>query len=262
MVDFDNYCIDRKSPTQPELLMYMEEVNGCCPICGKPLTLEKNGRAKKLCEIAHVFPNRPTEYEKSVLKDVRLAGDNSESTLNKIALCKDCHDEYDELKTVDSYNNMFELKARLRLELDSKKMMANFSMEDELGAIVLRLAHLTPEDFKLLTKLEMNALTVDQKVEDDFVLLRNKIEQDVVQYYLFIRSKFKELGDDALSFDTIAYNVKLAYCKLRDKKLNKPQIYDQMVMWFENQTHCRKEACEKMVAFFIQNCEIYEKLSE
>lgn len=262
MVDFETYCIDRKDPTKAELLMYMEEVNGCCPICGNPLTIEKKGRAKKLCEIAHVFPNSPTDYEKKVLKDVRIAGDNSESTLNKIALCKDCHDEYDDLKTVDSYNSMFDLKARLRLELDAKKVMANFSLEEELGAIVFKLAHFTSEDFKSLAMLEMNALTVDQKVEDDYFLLRKKIEQDAVQYYLYIRNRFKYLGDEALSFDTIAYNVKHAYCTLRDRKLDKAQIYDQMVQWFENKTHCRKEACEKMVAFFVQDCEIYEKLPQ
>lgn len=260
MVDFDKYCIARRKPTATEVLLYMEEVNSCCPICGKPLVLEKKGRTKKLCEIAHVFPNSPTDYEKNILKEVRVAGENSESPLNKIALCKDCHDEYDELKTVESYDRMYDLKERLRAELDAKKGIVNYNIEDELVTIISVLGKLTSDDYKTMQKLELKALTINQKIEDDYFLLKNKIEQDTLQFFLFIQNKFKCLGEEAASFDTIAYNVKHAYCSLRDKKLDKGQIYDQMVAWFQNKTHCRRESCEKMVAFFVQDCEIYEEL--
>ena len=41
---------------------------------------------KKLYEIAHIFPNKPTEEEKKILADVEVLGDDSECFENKIAL--------------------------------------------------------------------------------------------------------------------------------------------------------------------------------
>ena len=45
-VDFADYCIDRKDPTENQLKILLEEVHGLCPIseCGKSLVNIKNGR--------------------------------------------------------------------------------------------------------------------------------------------------------------------------------------------------------------------------
>lgn len=108
-INVATYCIERKNPKGNESLRYVLEVENCCPKCGKAI-MNFSADKKKLYEIAHIFPNRPTEEEKKILADVEVLGDDSECFENKIALCRDCHKEYDEHKTVEKYYDMLNLK--------------------------------------------------------------------------------------------------------------------------------------------------------
>lgn len=88
----DPYLKERKSPTAVDQQLYLKEVSFVCPLCGKILRHRKQKKANKLYEIAHIFPNSPTEEQYEQLSGLPRLGDNSESFENKIALCKDCHD--------------------------------------------------------------------------------------------------------------------------------------------------------------------------
>lgn len=69
-----------------------------------------------------MFPNSPTPVEKTILQNVRIAGTNSEDPLNKIALCHDCHKYYDDNKSVELYDEMFDLKATKHKALEAKNL--------------------------------------------------------------------------------------------------------------------------------------------
>lgn len=262
MVNFDTYCIDRRNPTQSEYYLYLEEVDSCCPKCGAPFSITKAGKYAKGCEIAHVFPNSPTPAEKVMLKDVRTAGVNSEDPLNKIALCHICHKFYDDNKSVELYNEMFDLKAAKHRALEAKKLIADKNIESEISKIINRLGIISDSEIGELEKLEYNALKVSEKIEDKYMLMRRRIENEVLLYFTFIRQEFSNLPYGSFSFDTMASNIRHAYCILRDKGLDKKEIYKQMTNWFERKTGCDVEACQIMVSFFVQDCEIYEELSK
>lgn len=260
MVDFDTYCIARKNPTSSELFLYLEEVDSCCPKCGIPFSRTKDGKFVKGYEIAHVFPNSPTPAEKIMLQNVCIAGINSEDPLNKIALCHDCHKYYDDNKSVELYNEMFDLKATKHKALEAKKLISNNNIESELTQIISKLASLSDLEINGLEKLEYKALKVSDKIEDTYILMRRRIESEVLQYFTFIRQEFANLPLGSFSFDTMATNVRHAYCTMRDQGLDKAEIYKQMTKWFERKTSCDVEACRIMVSFFVQDCEIYEEL--
>ena len=104
IIKSDKYLIDRKDPTDAEVRLYLKEVDFHCPLCGKPLqskTQKKQGLKK--CEIAHIYPNSPTYTQYIELDGLERLGENSESLENKIALCKDCHDEQDYHTTKEDY---------------------------------------------------------------------------------------------------------------------------------------------------------------
>lgn len=262
MVDFDTYCIDRKNPIPSELFLYLEEVDSCCPKCGTPFAITKGGKFVKGYEIAHVFPNSPTPAEKIMLQNVCVAGINSEDPLNKIALCHDCHKYYDDNKSVNLYNEMFDLKATKHKALEAKKLILNKNIESELTIIIRKLASLSDLEIDRLEKLEYKSLKISDKIEEEYKLMRRRIECEVLQYFTFIKQEFANQPIGSFSFDTMASNVRHAYCTLRDKGLDKAEIYKQMTNWFERKTSCDAEACRIMVSFFIQDCEIYEKLSQ
>ena len=259
-VSFDDYCKPRKNPDENEWMLFMEEVNSQCPKCGKKFLYVTEKSIMKGAEIAHIFPNSPTPKEKIILKDVEVDGDNSEAFENKIALCKDCHDNYDSNKTVASYNDMLDLKRRLHLDLLAKKMMSGENIEDELSSVVRSLSSATAKELEDWDQLSYSSLKVSQKV--DIPLLCKRIEGDVTSFYPYCRQKFREIDSSGSQFEIICMTVRRGYLKLRKQGLGKEEIFEQLANWLVSKTHASKNACEIIVSFFVQNCDVYDEISK
>lgn len=90
-IEADGYCKPREEIKEFDNRLYLQEVGARCPLCGKLLIDRRQKKKVKLFEIAHIYPNRPTEEQYRTLQGLPRLGDNSESYDNKIALCRDCH---------------------------------------------------------------------------------------------------------------------------------------------------------------------------
>lgn len=86
-ISFEDYKRDRRELTDNEQKMLLEEVGGLCPIkgCAVSLVNEKNGKYYKEYDIAHIFPQSPTDMEIIILANVEVDGECSESLDNKIS---------------------------------------------------------------------------------------------------------------------------------------------------------------------------------
>lgn len=259
-VTFEEYCKERRDPLPNEWSLYFEEVNTQCPICGRKFLYPTATSLMKGAEIAHIFPHSPTKQEKDILKDVEVDGDDSEAFENKIALCKNCHDEYDAKKTLETYNEMLDLKRRLHSELMAKKMLSDENIEDELTEVVQGLAGASQDDLEKIGEMSYSSLKVSQKV--DILHLRKRIENDVTSYYPFCKQKFKEKDPTGDGFNVICLSVKKSYKKLKKEGLEKEAIFEQMTNWLVSKTHASYNACAIMVSFFVQNCDIYDEISK
>lgn len=71
MIASDSYLKPRKDPTQAQLRLYLREVNYHCPLCGKELQSRKQQKSNSLFEVAHIYPNSPTDEQYSL--DVEYA---------------------------------------------------------------------------------------------------------------------------------------------------------------------------------------------
>ena len=64
----DPYLQPRKSITKTVEQDHLLEVEGLCPLCGKNLLIGKTNGKSKLFEIAHIYPNSPTQHQVEELK--------------------------------------------------------------------------------------------------------------------------------------------------------------------------------------------------
>ena len=103
---------------------------------------------------------------------------------------------------------MFDLKATKHKALEVKKLISNKNIESELTQIINKLASLSDLEIEGLEKLEYKALKVSEKIEDTYILLRRRIESEVLQYFTFIRKEFVNLPLGSFCFDTMASNVR------------------------------------------------------
>lgn len=258
-VDIDNYCKDRQKPSDKENLRYLLEVGNECPMCGKVIT-NFSADKHKLYEVAHIFPNRPTEKEKRILANVEVLGENSECFDNKIVLCRDCHKEYDEHKTIEKYNTMLNLKKKLLQNSKAQTALSHNVVEKELLDVVQQISSLsTASDLKSeMEPLSYTVMNVKEKIPSN-KFLRNEVENLVSNYFIYLKDLFKSL--DEISFETIASSFRHSYWQAKKENLDQEEIFESLVNWVKSKTRCSSTIARILVSYFIQSCDVYGKIS-
>ena len=257
----DPYLKERKSPTAVDQQLYLKEVSFVCPLCGKILRHRKQKKANKLYEIAHIFPNSPTEEQYEQLSGLPRLGDNSESFENKIALCKDCHDQQDYHTTQADYLKLLDIKQHLLKLTDLHEAMLTMGLEQEIADVVKRVCSLHEDE---IGSLNYTPVILTKKFAANELLLKNRIKMNVTNYYPYIRDCFKELeGINNFRLTALSLQIKSCFIKMEGISDNKSDIFDQLVDWVMSKTlSTSRDACEAVVSFFVQNCEVFHEITE
>lgn len=257
----DAYCIDRKKPTSAQELIYLGEVQDRCPKCGKPLVRQGTRRPNKDFEIAHIFPCNPTPDDMAVLEGVELYGQNSETMDNKIALCHDCHEDYDNNKTKEKYEYFLNLKKRLSASYQVQMNVAQFNIEQELKDVISRLSSFTSKDIPD-THLDFNAKTISEKIDETkHFSLKDSIEHDVRTYFVFIQKEIEYYCKQSnADIEMVALAFKGSYLKCKQKSLGVEETFSTLTSWVKTKVGCSETVAHILVSYFVQNCEVYEKL--
>ena len=117
-----------------------------------------------------------------------------------------------------------------------------------------------------LTELRMDALKVRQKIAPTNKLLIDSVTDDVTHYYSFIEGLFADIdGKESGTFDRIASEVRLAYQKIKSEGLSQDAVFEYMTDWLKENLpieHRNDMAISAVISFFVQNCEVFDEISE
>lgn len=256
-----DFCKPRAHIGDTEGLIYLEEIDYLCPICGKHLYRRGELKLNKDYQIAHIFPNRPAESDFRQLDGVELFGECSESYENKIATCKDCHWDFDQNKTKAKYYDLLNKKKSKMANRIVKIEASHLVIEQELLDTIQKVAQFTPEDFKDLS-LSYDALQVSQKIDDKDLLLRNEIEFNVRMYFTpiddFLRNMCRTTNSD---IELAASSVRQTYLKCKKYGMDKSKTFEALSQWLISKTSCDSNIARIIISYFVQHCEVYDKLS-
>ncbi|WP_391117739.1 ABC-three component system protein [Psychrobacillus sp. L3] len=259
----DPYLVDRISITKNMDHAYLLEVGGLCPLCGKNLLAAKGNSKSKLYQIAHIYPNSPLPNEIKELVGLERLGINCEDFKNKIALCKDCHGIYDDGKTKDEYLNLVKIKKKLLNLANARVVASHQDLEEEIILVINALSYVNMRTLEKM-KLEYSALKISDKIDDSYMILINKIESYVCTYFNFIKETFRNLEESGqINFNIIASQIKTSFLKCEKELSNKGDIFNSMVNWMHSQLdNSSFEACEVVVSYFVQNCEVFREITK
>lgn len=263
MAEVDSYLQPRISITENMDLKYIQEVGGFCPLCGKQLLVKKGSKINKQYQIAHIYPNSPNKHQKVELANLERLGTICEDFENKIALCKDCHGYYDDNTTKEEYLKILNIKKELLEKNAIQDKLSSEEIENELLQIMEHLSNITDQEIEEVS-LKYRGVKVSNKIESQYCLLRRKVEFNVCTYYGFIKENMKILSEQKrVNFDLIASEIKTAYLKAANGTEDKVIIFNSMVSWIESKfTGISKDSCEAVISFFIQNCEVFDEVSQ
>ena len=262
ILDSDPYHKNRKSPTDAEIRLFLREVDYHCPLCGKELQSRKQKKqTQKLFEIAHIYPNRPTSEQYTALNGLERLGDNSESFENKIALCKDCHSTQDYHTTPTEYLLLLQIKKRHLTETALDDTTKTLGLEKEIEYVIKKIPLLTEDE---IAELRYNPVLIANKFTHEEVLLKTKVLGYVCNFYLIIRDYFREIdGKNGFHLQVLSGQIRGCFIKMDAISNEKAMIFDHLVKWIKNKTQSQStEACEAVVSFFVQNCEVFNEISQ
>ena len=235
-----------------EIEKLLAEVSHVCPKCGCRLLLDKNGKQVSNYHLAHIYPHSPKEEQKTVLVNIPMPS-NVESPENLIPLCKKCHELYDNFTTRKEYIDLYFQKQELIGRYEAEAELSENNIDADLLKVLKELETIQSDEF---ADLNMDPVHIENKIPPG--TLRNKVKALAAQYYKYLKSQFQNMEESRFAkFDKIATQVKLAYLSAESKELLQEYVFDAIVGWMMNKTLARRAVCEVVVAFFVQNCEVF-----
>lgn len=261
ILNSDPYHVSRKKPTEAEQRLLLREVDFHCPLCGKDIhpRTQRKGNHKQY-EIAHIYPNRPSIGQYTVLHGLERLGISSEDSDNKIVVCLQCHSEQDDHTTKEDYVKLLNIKKKLINQNALEDAIRDITLEKELDIIVEQICNAS---FAEQINLNMQPVKVADKFDKSDSLLLSKVSGYIIQHYTFLRDLFRERdGKNGFVFSALCCEIKTAFVKMATISNDKEMIFNQLVSFIQNKTKSMNQtACEVVAAFFVQNCEVFYEIS-
>jgi len=237
------------------------EANGKCPLCRtKPLVKTERGNSLTQYKVVNILPVAPTEADYTIYEELLDSPIDRNSLENKITLCLECANSYITLPTKEQCKNLMEMKDKLQRNFGASQIADDMHLETGIEEVLRGISD-TPKDM-IIEKLEYSALKIEKKIYDAALLA--KAEGLALRYYQHIKGMFSLLEREKdLDFDDIAGSVKATYKRLKKQNLTQEEIFTHLTEWFlgKSQTDNRT-ACEVVVAFFVQNCEVFDEITK
>jgi len=256
---------DNRNPNIPVSetdIPFLAEVNYKCPICQRPLVEALKNTQIRRYGIVHIYPDSIKELDSqfSTVKKPK----NINISENKIALCIDHADAYEADTTFEDYLKLKKLKQSMAALYSVRMEINSSSLDEEIKDILIALANI-PANANL-EELSMDALRLDQKILSENILLLNDEMTRVLRYYHYIEELFAAMEREGTGdFDLIASEIRTAYKKLTKSQLSQEEIVNELAEWIKNKSNVgdrNMRACHIIVAYFIQNCEVFDEISK
>ena len=225
--------------------VYLVTEAGNCPNdgCTKSLYIRNNGRLEMVYDVAVIDPDLPED-----------------DTDNLIALCPACCAKYISGRNPESIQRMKTIKKMLMDACEAHEITADQTVQDGIRFVIEKIPQLP----KLVNvDLNYDPVPVRQKIESSNDMLYSKAQTHVNIYYPAVNDAFLDLSAEGrLRFDPFCRQVRNTYLDLKDKGYDQDTIYFHMTRWLSDVTNGNWNACEVVISYFIQKCEVFDVIPE
>lgn len=229
-------------PTSEQKL-YLVEAKGRCPKCSRKIIRATDNSVLEAYNFIKLNP----------------VGDDSPN--NKMVLCRNCYEEFIADKTGEIAKKLQVIKRNMLIDNMYADTIDEITIEQEIEQVLDSLTSI--KSAKDLQLLNYAPVKVEKKIPEDF-LLCDKVKGYVVRYFNHVADKLKQLNsENKLKYVLIGSEIKTVYLAFEQLNYSQSEIFDLMTNWLMGKTGCnKKEACEIVIAYYIQNCEVFNEVAE
>lgn len=251
--------------TETENASLRDECLNKCLLCGK--------RLKTLAKV-QIVPPKLDYKERAILRDL-TSNSSAESLVpdfdnhfdfdspdNKALLTIDCAADYENSFTIEKCARLMANKLKAKRRHAAQLIMDGIDLDDALRNLLDSLDQLIdPRDVEVL---HYKPVKVKDKILPETHILKAEIDGLVNNYYGFIKNELgRRDGNDEFDTEDLCMSVRKCYKILNKAGESQDHIYDMMAHWISDNTGSNNcTACRVMIAFFVQNCEVFDEIPE
>ena len=173
---------------------------------------------------------------------------------NLIAMCPSCYRRLTSNCSDEIRNHLKSIKHKLMQNAQDKTVLSTEKLEHEIEAVLEKITY-TPVD--QLVPLNYEPVAVKQKITKDVPLLI-RVNAYVTAYYSKVDQWLKQMDREGKQrFKPFCKAMKINFLKLDAVEDSQQKIFDSLADWIQNNTHQDRAACEIVVAYFVQKCEVF-----
>lgn len=137
----------------------------------------------------------------------------------------------------------------------------SINLEKDITEVVSKILCLSGGDIAELIYLPVPLAKKFTKGEK---LIKSRITSYITEYYTYIREQLKEMdGINGFQVDILSMQIKSAFLKMEAITSDKELIFNHLTDWVKQKTLSDSRlACEVVVAFFVQNCEVFHEITK
>lgn len=237
----------------------LQQVHNKCPLCQKPLTRQKTNTTIRAYKIVEIFSSNLDKDTADKFKNFMHPPAKLDSYDNKIPLCIQDANEYENYADIDEYKKLLSIKQEIQKLAEIQEVMNHGNLETQITEIIDALNDYT--GISSSTTLNMTALKLNQKILPEHSVLRGTVQYHVLTYFSYIKDLFAENSN----FIMIQCDIKKVFTQLANTNLSQPEIVENLANWLLNQSKLSNghlDACKIIVSYFIQNCEVFNEITE
>jgi hypothetical protein len=180
---------------------------------------------------------------------------NSHTVENLIALCHDCNFHYQFNYSPEIVSQMKDIKQKLTHSFETIDVVKDNKIQLEIERVVRKIATLP---MSTTIDLNYNPLFLQKKIPND-IILRQKVHSYVSTWFTDIKDIFKNVSSEgSLHYHSLCSEIKTAWLNLDSENLTQYEIFTALTDWIASKINDRKDLCEIVVSYFIQECEVFE----
>jgi len=215
-------------------LVLLTETGGKCQKCGRLLGIKKEGNDVNYAKVVHL------------------------SETDDVVLCVDCEREIQNASEEDKLALLSD-KHDLEILTVARDATSRYTIEKQIEQVLREVDLMDVTDD---TQLKIEPVKVENKIIEK--RLKERVLFDVRQLYEGVNNALDRLaGENKLNVDKFAKNVKRMYEDASESLTSQSDIYNLLVeTLFEKTGRKYREACEIIISYFVQRCEVFDEIAK
>ncbi len=215
-------------------MVLIAESKGRCLACGRPVGIREGARSVNRAKIVTLVSGR------------------------RIVTCADCASRVNSM-TPDEVDHLEQEQLAIEALTQAEDQIATDRLEFEIEAV---LSEVDDMDESQSATLRHDPVRVESKVRDK--RLCGRIRSDVLRLYDGIDDILDRLsGTSAINADRLGRQINRMYEDARENGLTEQQVYQVISGRIDDHTcHKYPEACNAIVSYYVQRCDVFREIAE